>query len=55
MFRMISFLARNWYWIVFFGAFVWMHSRGYGCGMHGGHHHSDHQNHEHSERESSRS
>ena len=36
---MVRFLAANWIWIVVIGGFIWMHSRGGGCGMHGGHNH----------------
>lgn len=36
---MIDFLTANWRWILLIGAFVWMHTRGGGCGMHGGHGH----------------
>lgn len=34
---MIDFLAANWLWMVVIGAFLWLHGRGGGCGMHGGH------------------
>lgn len=40
---MFDFLAANWLWIVLIGVFVLMHSRGGGCGMHGGHHHGGHE------------
>jgi hypothetical protein len=43
---MTAFLARNWVWIVFLGAFLAMHRAGYGCGMHGDHHHG-HADHDH--------
>lgn len=39
---MIDFLTANWLWIVLIGAFVLMHTRGGGCGMHGGHHRGGH-------------
>ena len=51
---MIDFLAANWLWIVLIGAFLWMHSRGGGCGMHGNHRHGgqDGSSHDESARES---
>ena len=43
---MIEFLTANWLWIVLVGAFVWMHTRGGGCGSHGSHGHGA-DSHEH--------
>jgi hypothetical protein len=34
---MIDFLTANWFWLVLAAAFLWMHTRGGGCGMHGSH------------------
>ncbi len=34
---MFEFLAANWLWMAIVVAFVWMHSRGGGCGSHGSH------------------
>lgn len=31
-----EFLQNNWFWIVVFVFFIWMHSSGMGCGGHGG-------------------
>ena len=42
---MLDFLAANWRWIMLVGAFLLMHSRGGGCGMHGSHGHGDHSSH----------
>lgn len=47
---MIDFLAANWLWILLIGAFVLMHTRGGGCGMHGSHGHGGHQDHRESGR-----
>jgi hypothetical protein len=32
-----EFLQNNWFWIVVFGFFIWMHASGMGCGGHRGH------------------
>jgi hypothetical protein len=34
---MSEFIQNNWFWIVVFGFFIWMHASGMGCGGHGGH------------------
>ncbi len=34
---MIEFLAANWLWILGIGAFLWLHTRGGGCGSHADH------------------
>jgi len=44
---MLDFLAANWLWIAIGAGFVWLHTRGGGCGMHGSHgSHGSHQQHD---------
>ena len=48
---MVSFLAANWWWILFLGAMLFMHAGhgGHGGGCGGGHgHQQDHSAHHHS-------
>lgn len=32
---MLDWVMTNWLWLVLGGLFVWMHTRGHGCGGHG--------------------
>ncbi len=37
----MEWLSANWFWILIFLFFIWMHMGGHGC--HGGHKHGSHQ------------
>ncbi|MDO9514715.1 MAG: hypothetical protein Q7J01_01260 [Syntrophales bacterium] len=43
---MEEWIRENWFFILFFILFIWMHLSGHGCGGHGGHGHGKENGHD---------